>query len=612
MLPAMRLFRALLAGLLAFAAAPGLAQDTAGEAQEVSQRLNKLYLDHVVAFRSLNPLNATTNGFRAYDAQFANWLTEEHREKERQQCRGDLEALRSFDRTRLDESDRLSYDIFEHGLERCLEHLGFDYHLLPIDQGGWSLPATFPIFGSGKGGHPFRNVRDYDNFLKRMPGFVEWMDTAIANMRLGMARGFVQPRAVMEKVLPQLTAMIVEDPRRSLFYQPVFNMPESITGDDRIRLTVLYESAIRDHIVPAYRRVRDFVRDEYLPNCRTTAGLSGLPGGDRIYASAVRGHTTTRLTPQEIFEIGEREMVRTRREMDALHKASGHGGDINAWAAQLKAATPHYRTAEEVIAAYRAMHERVEPQLPKLFGRLPQAGYEIRPVEPHRENSSASQYWRGARGRPAVFYANLRALQVGPVTASESLFLHEALPGHHLQIRIAQENTSLPNFRRFPAYTAFIEGWARYGESLGRELGFYRDPYQYLAWMNGDLTMAVRLILDVGIHAKGWTREQAIAFAQKNTLSAVLYDDSGRGFESLVERIMATPGQVLSYKIGELKIRELRARAESKLGPKFDLRAFHDELLKDGAMPLDMLEAKLDRWIARATAEAARSGDAVK
>lgn len=594
----MKITRIVLAALLAMTAVRGLAQDRAGDAQELSRRLNQLYLDHVVAFRSLYPLTATTNGFRAYNAQFANWLTEEHREAHRQQCRGDLESLRLADRTRLDESDRLSYDVFEHLLERCLENLEFDYHLLPINQSG-SLPATFPIFGSGRGAQPFHNVRDYDNFLMRLPGFVEWMDTAIANMRRGMERGFVQPRAVMEKVLPQLTDMIVDDPRKSMFYQPVINMPEAITGDDRVRLTVLYESAIHDRIVPAYRKLRDFIRDEYLPKCRSTAGFAGLPGGDRIYASAVRGYTTTRLTPQEIQGIGQRELARIRQDMDKLHKASGFSGDINAWAAKLKAETPHYRTAEEVIAAYRAMHERVEPQLPKLFGRLPQAGYEIRRVEPHRENSSTSQYWRGARGRPAVFYANLRALQVGPVTASESLFLHETLPGHHLQFRIQQENTNLPNFRRIPAYAAFSEGWARYAESLGRELGMYRDPYQYLGWMNGDLTMAVRLILDVGIHANGWTREQAIAFARENTLSAILYDDSGRGFESLVERIMAAPGQVLSYKIGELKIRELRARAESGLGPKFDLRAFHDELLKDGAMPFDILEGKMDRWIAR-------------
>lgn len=595
----MKSTRIMLAALLALAAAPGLTQEKAADAQAVSQRLNKLYLDHVVAFRSLNPLNASVNGFRAYDAQFANWLTEEHREAHRQQCRADLESLHQADRTVLDENDRLSYDVFEHGLERCLENFGFDFHLLPIDQGGWSLPATFPIYGSGRGGIPFNTVRNYDNFLKRIPGFVEWMDTAIANMRRGMERGFTQPRAVMEKVLPQLADMIVDDPRKSPFYQPILDMPDTIAGDDRVRLTVLYESAIRDRIVPAYRRLRDFVRDEYLPRCRTTAGLAGLPGGDRIYANAVRGFTTTRLTPQEIEDIGQRELRRSWQDMQALHKASGHSGNINEWAAQLKAAAPHYRTAEEVMAAYRAMHERVEPQLPRLFGRLPQGEYEIRRVEPHRENASASQYWRGSRGRPAIFYANLRALQVGPVTASESLFLHETLPGHHLQFRIQQENTSLPNFRRIPAYAAFAEGWARYAESLGKELGMYRDPYQYLAWMNGDLTMAVRLILDVGIHAKGWTREQALAFARENTLSAILYDDSGRGFESLVERIMATPGQVLSYKIGELKIRELRARAESRLGPKFDLRAFHDELLKDGAVPFDILEGKMDRWIAR-------------
>ena len=593
----MKLSRFLLAGLLALAAVPGLAQDTAAERQEISKHLSKLYLDHVVAYRSLFPLEASANGFRAYDDQFANWLTEEHREAQRQRTRADLASLRLADRARLDENDRLSYDVFEHLLERRLDLLAFDYHLLPIDQTGWGLPATFPIFGSGRGGHPFRNVGDYDNFLKRIPGFVEWMDTAIANMRRGMARGFVQPRSVMEKVLPQLTDMAVEDPRQSLFYQPILNMPESITGDDRIRLTVLYETAIRDRIVPAYRRVHDFIRDEYLPKCRPTAGLGSLPGGDRMYAYAVQVHTTTRLTPQEIHDIGQREMALIRQAMAALHQASGHSGDIKAWAARLKAEAPHYRTAEEVIAAYRAMHERVEPQLPKLFGRLPKAGYDIRPVEPHRENSASSQYWRGTLSRPAVFYANLRALHAGPVTASAPLFLHEALPGHHLQFRIQQENTSLPNFRRIPGYSAFIEGWARYAETLGNEFGLYDDPYQYLAWMNGDLTMAARLVMDSGIHAKGWTRGQAITFMRDNTLNAVLYDDAERGYESLVERIMAWPGQALAYKIGELKIRELRARAASRLGPKFDLRAFHDELLKDGAMPFDILDAKMDRWL---------------
>src|SRR4051812_18689573 len=460
-----------LAGVLCLLLSSALAQETAGGPQETAKQLNKLYQDHVVAFRSIFPLDASANGLRVYDDQFSNWLSEEHREVRRTQCRSDLESLRSKDSAALDPADRLNYELFEYGLKRCLDYLGFDYHLLPIDQGGFSFPATFPIYASGKGAQPFRNVSDYDKFLKRVPGFVEWMDTAIANMRIGVARGFVQPKAVMEKVLPQLKDMAVEDPRLSLFYQPILNMPAAITGDDRVRLSALYEIAIRDKIVPAYRRVHDFIRDEYLPKARTTAGLGGLPGGHEMYLHAVRAMTTTRLTPQEIYDIGLREMARIRLEMDKLHSASGHQGDLKAWAAELKAGTVRYKNADDVIGAYLALQKHVEPLLPRLFGRLPKSGYEIRAVEPHREMSASSEYWRGAGGRPAVFYANLSALRVGTVTTSVPLFLHETLPGHHLQIRLQQENTGLPNFRRGSSYTAFTEGWAHYAESLGWESG---------------------------------------------------------------------------------------------------------------------------------------------
>ncbi len=370
------------------------------------------------------------------------------------------------------------------------------------------------------------------------------------------------------------------------------------SGDDRARLTALYEIAIRDQIVPAYRRVRDFIRNEYLPKCRTTGGLGGLPGGNEMYLYQVRAITTTRLTPQEIREIGLREVARVKKEIEMLHKASGHKGDLKAWAAELKANTVHYTSADDAIDAYRALQKRVEPLLPQMFGRLPKTGYEIRAVEPHREMSAPSQYWRAGGGRPAVFYANLSGLRVAPIVTSMSLFLHETLPGHHLQIRLQQENTGVPNFRRGSSYTAFTEGWAHYAESLGWEFGLYDDPYQRLAWMNGTLSMAVHLVVDTNVHTNGWTKEQAINFLRENTLNSVLYNDAERGFERSAERYMAWPGQTLAYKIGEMKFRELRAQAERELGPKFDLRAFHDEVLKDGDMPFEMLEAKMNRWIA--------------
>lgn len=595
-----------LAAVLAITALPALAQGAESAATEASRRLNQLFQEHAVAFRPLFPLSASANGWRAYDNQFANWLTEEHREAQRQRCRQSLASLQAFDRGQLGENDGLSYDVFRYNLETCLERLELDLHLIPVDQVGSSLPATFPVFGSGRGAHPFRNVRDYENFLKRVPGFVEWMDTAIANMRRGMERGFTQPRAVMEKVLPQLAAMIVEDATQSPFYQPIVNMPAEIKGDDRERLTVLYGSAIRDRIVPAYRRVHDFVRDEYLPRSRTTSGLAGLPGGDRLYGYLLRARTTTRLTPEEISDLGYREMGRVRQQLEALKKAAGVEGDLKAWAAKLRGGRPRYATDEEVIAAYEALHERVHPLLENLFGRLPRTRYVVRRLEPHREDSAPSQYWRGGPGRPAVFYVNMRGLQRGPIGVSVALFLHEALPGHHLQIALQQENTSLPSFRRGGNFSAFSEGWAVYAELLGLELGLYEDPFQHLAMLNTNLSRAVRLVVDVGLHAKGWSREDAVKFILDNTLDRHLYPDVDRGVARQVERIMAWPAQGLAYKIGQLKFSELRARAEKALGAKFDLRTFHDELLKDGALPLDILEAKMDRWIASQLAAARR------
>ncbi|MGH6630596.1 MAG: DUF885 domain-containing protein, partial [Burkholderiales bacterium] len=318
----------LVAGFIALAVVPALAQNPDVEAQEVSRKLNRLFLDHAIASRPLFPLFATMNGWREYDGQFANDISEEHREAQHQFCRRGLENLKAFDRSRLDEHDQLSYDVYRYNQLRCLDGLGFDLHLLPIDQGGVNLIATFPIWGSGKGPQPFRNAGDYENFLKRITGFVGWMDTTIANMRRGIARGFVQPREVMEKTLPQLSAMILDDVKQSPFYEPIADMPEEIEGEDRRRLSAAYEDAIRNQIVPAYRRVRDFVRDEYLPKCRATAGLTGLPGGDRLYAHYIRVQTTSSLTPQEIFDLGHREVARLRERMEALKKASVFDGDL--------------------------------------------------------------------------------------------------------------------------------------------------------------------------------------------------------------------------------------------------------------------------------------------
>jgi uncharacterized protein (DUF885 family) len=582
------------AGLAASAA---LAQEPP---QETARRLNQLFQDYAVASRPLYPLFATLNGWHEYNGQFTNTLSEEHRAAERRYCRSHLERLQQFDRSQLGDAERLSYDVFEYNQRRCLDRLEQELHLLPLDQGGFNLIAIFPVWGSGKGAQPFRTVRDYDNFLQRIGGFEQWMDSAIANMRRGMAQGLVQPRSATQEVLNQLGAMIVEDPKRSPFYEPIASLPPDIAEAERKRLAAAYERAIREQVVPAYRRVHAFVRDEYLPKSRASAGLAGMPGGERLYAYYIRQQLTTDLTPKQMEEIGRREMAKIRAQMEALRREAGFGGDLRAWAAKLSAERPRYRTADEIIAKYRELNDRVQPQLGRLFAQLPRAGYDIRPVEAHREDGAPSQYMRSAPGRPGVFYVNLRGLKNDPDGGgvSELLFLHEALPGHHFQMALAFENTALPGFRRVGAHAVYVEGWASYAETLGFDLGLYRDPYQRLAFHNIDLGRAVRILTDVGLHVHGWTREQAIRFFLDNTLNAELYLDYQRGAESMIDRDTVWPSYGPGYKIGQLKMLELRARAEAKLGTRFDLRDFHGEILKDGSLPLPILEDKIDRWIA--------------
>jgi uncharacterized protein (DUF885 family) len=592
-----KIFRCLLAAFLAITATAGFAQD-AGSALEISKRLYRMFSEHLVGTRALYPLGATANGLREFDGQFVNDLTEEYREAHRRYCRSGLEKLQAFDRARLSASDQLSHDVFRRNQERCLDRLDQELHLLPLDQGGGGPLDILPVWASGKGPQPFRNVTDYENFLKRLAGFPGWIDAAIANMRAGMKRGIVYPRPTMQRALRQLSPMVVEDATRSPFYQPIHNLPEEIQGEDRRRLAAAYEELIRTQIVPAYRRLRDFVSFEYLVATHDTSGLAGIPGGDKLYAYYVRAFTTLGLGPREIADLGKREMARAREKMERLKEASGFRGELKDWVAQVAKKQERHATADEALAGYRALHDRVHPQLGKLFGTLPKAPYEIQRTDVEREDTQPSLYRRGTRDRPATVFINMRAARRGSVGVSERLFLHEAVPGHHLQIAIAQESRDLPGFRRTGSWLAFNEGWAVYAEELGHELGLYRDLYQHLAILNADLSRAARLVVDVGLHSDRWTFGQAIQFLRDNTLDAYFSPGSDGGLASAVERQMARPAFHLAYKMGQLKFLELRERAQARLGAKFDVRAFHDELLKDGALPLDILEEKMARWLA--------------
>lgn len=543
----------------------------------------------------LNPTNATAIGDKRYNAIYKAGFVEENRQASMRVDRKYLTELATIDVSQLDPSRRVSYEILKRSIENSIDASRYPSHLQPVNQ-FYNFGSGFAQLGSGQGIHPFKTVGDYDDFLGRISGFETAVDAAIANMRIGMQQGITQPRVLMEKAIPQLAAHLVEDPSKSLFYGPVTNMPASFSEADRARLTSAYTTAIRDRIVPAYRRLHDFLRDEYLPRARTTVGLSALPNGKAWYDSLVRRTTTTNLTSDEIHEIGLREVARIHREMERVKEQVGFRGDLQAFFTHLETDPKFkYASREEMLADYRAAQARIDASTDRIFDLKPKANYEIRPVEPFREKSAAGGSYMSPAvdgSRPGVFYLNTYDPGSRSRTGMEALLLHEGSPGHHFQISLQQELEQLPKFRRFGGQTAYVEGWGLYSETLGKELGLYTDPYQFFGALSGELWRAIRLVVDTGMHAKGWTREQAIEYAQKNSAN------SDTAIVAEVERFLAIPSQALAYKIGELKITELRRKAERALGPKFDLKAFHRAVLEDGALPLDVLEAKIDRWIA--------------
>ncbi|HEX9852305.1 MAG TPA: DUF885 domain-containing protein, partial [Woeseiaceae bacterium] len=418
----------------------------------------------------------------------------------------------------------------------------------------------------------------------------------IENMRKGAEQGIVQPTVLMEKVLPQLESQITDDVEASSFYTPVKNMPEDFSTEDRERLTAAWRESIEKRIVPVYRRLHNFIGDDYLGATRKSVGISELPDGEAWYAYLVRLRTTTDLTPAEIHQIGLDEVARIHGEMQGVMDEVGFEGGLQDFFEYLNTDERFYfDTPEELIQGYRDMTDRVTELTKKLFDVAPKTGFEVRAVEPFREKSaSGGSYQRGTPdgSRPGVFYANTYDIKARPKWAMESLFLHEAIPGHYFQIEIQQELEGVPRFRRFGGYTAFTEGWGLYAESLGKELGMYTDPYQYFGALNAELWRAIRLVVDTGLHSKGWSRQDVLDYMYAN--SAV---KAARAV-SEAERYMAIPGQALAYKIGQLKIRELRTRAEEILGDRFDVVAFHRLVLSQGAMPLTLLEQRVDRWIA--------------
>ena len=558
-------------------------------------RLDSLAEAYFEATLPLNPLAATSIGDTRYNHLYTAGFVPDVRARSRALVAEYEGRLGAIDRATLDPEHQLTYDVFRRNLESQRASDRFPGHLVPLNQ-FFNFTATFVQLGSGTGTHPFRTPKDYDDFLSRIGGFEQVVDAAIANMREGMAAGVVQPRVLMERVLPQLAAHVVTDPTRSLFWGPVANMPASFSEAERARLTAAYTAAIRDRVVPAFRRLHDFVRDEYLPRTRGTVGLGALPQGRAWYEHQVRTVTTTDLTPEQVHEIGLSEVARIHREMEAVMRQVGWSGDLPSFMRHVQT-DPRFRyaTREEMLADFRAAQARIDASTDRLFDFRPRANYEIRPVEPFRERSFSGGSYTAASldgTRPGIFHLNTYDPPSRAKYGMESLLIHEGSPGHHFQISVARELTGVPRLRRFGGFTAYSEGWGLYAETLGRELGLYTDPYQYFGYLSSELWRSIRLVLDTGIHAKGWTHAQASEYARRNSATSETI------IQSEVERFSAIPAQGLAYKIGQLRITELRRRAEAALGPRFDIKAFHRAVLEDGALPLDVLEAKIDRWIA--------------
>ncbi|HEV8283452.1 MAG TPA: DUF885 domain-containing protein [Chitinophagaceae bacterium] len=555
----------------------------------------------------LVPLESTQNGDTINNDKLFADFTDSYREKYKQFFSRYLDEIKKYNRDELSENDQLSYDIFKREMEMTLEGLSLgwfanivtypDHRYIPFTQFG-GVPIWMGQSGSGDGSQPFKTITDYDNWLKRATAFSVWTDSAIIYFRKGIAANVTLPQPLVKKMIDEMDAMVVSDATKSLFYGPINKIPQSFSDSDRKRMTTAFVQLINQQLVPSYKRLSDFLKTEYLPKARTTTGINAVPDGDKYYNYLIRFWTTTNKTPDEIYQTGLSEVKRIRGIMDSVKNAVGFTGDLNAFFQYMrtdKRFTP-FKTPDDVLNATRSILARIQPNVKKMFTHEPKSPFEIRQTEAFRAASASAEYIPGSPDgkRPGIYYIPIvDATKFNTTSGMESTFLHEAIPGHHYQISIQQENSSLPKFRRFAWYGAYGEGWALYCESLGKELGVYTDPYQYMGALGDEIHRAIRLVVDPAIHTGKMTREEAIKYMMDN--EAV--DEQGATAE--IERYMAVPAQALSYKIGALKIRELRNKYQQQLGSKFNLAAFHDEFLKDGCMPLEVAEKKMDAWAER-------------
>jgi len=559
-----------------------------------SIEINKLFENYYQETLKLYPLNATSQGDDRYNNFLPNDLTNDFRDDEKTLYTNYKNYLSDFDNNLLNTEDLLSKKVLMWECDRNLERLNFNEYFTPINQ-MWTLQLNMGQYAAGLSAQPFKTTDDYNNWLSRIDDYIIWLNTAELRMREGIENGQVLPKSLTKKVIPQLKTILNTDLNVNLFYSPIRQFPNYFTDDEKSILIKDYSNMVLNKIIPAYKKLYDFMKNEYLNNGRDSSGIDALDNGSNYYDYSIKLYTTTNMSADEIHNVGLNEVARISSEMELIKNKVGFKGDLKSFfnhVRELDELIP-FNSPDQVINNFNEIHKKMMPQVNSLFGLQPKTLFEVRRTESFREASASAEYNSGSLDgtRPGIFYVPIPNIDEYNFFSDEDLFLHEAIPGHHFQISLQQENELLPSFRKTLWYSAYGEGWALYSESLGKELGLYEDPYQYFGMLSAEMHRSIRLVVDTGIHTKGWSREKAIQYSLDNEA------ESEAGIISEIERYMANPGQALSYKIGQLKIRQLRSKAEINLGDKFDIKMFHEKILESGCIPLKLLEEKIDKWI---------------
>ena len=578
----------------AASAATSATSAAANATTPAQKRLLALADEYYDAVARFDPMNATASGNNRYDDQIGLTISPQRRERQFALYRQYAKRLQAIPRARLGREDRISYDILDFELKALLSLAAFPDHLLPLEQMS-SMPVMLANLASGEGPQPIGTVKEYEAYLSRLQQLPGWTDQAIVNMREGMRKGVVQPKTLMASLLPQLKSLAAATADSSAYAAPVKKLPGAAFAEaDKQRLAAAYRDAVGAKLLPALARLAAFIETDYLPACRDSAGYGALPNGAAWYQAYVALQTTTALKPDEIHAIGLQEVARIQQQMAAVGVKLGYTGPaagLPLWVSKQPQFFP-FKTDAEVLAVFHKLNALLDSKLPAMFSVLPKAKLDLQ-LEPELTRATAANHYTAPStdgSRPGVFWSVVNDAAKYNATGMTTLYLHEGKPGHHFHLARMPE-LAMPDFRKFGGNNAYTEGWALYAESLGNEMGVFDDPAQYFGHLNAALFRAARLVVDTGLHAKGWTREQAIAYL-RDTLGF-----EGRA-KSETERYMAWPGQALGYKIGQLRITALRERAEKALGAKFSLPAFHEVVLGDGTVPLSLLEAKVDQWIA--------------